>query len=336
MSKNSKPRRGSRAYSPRKRARSETPHVSSWPAGGNGEPQLQGFAGYKVGMTHIMAIDYRRSSTTAGQEVRMPVTVVEVPPMFAVGVRGYIQDTYGLRTFSEVWAEELDEMLARRLPLPVGQDRKARWKQLEEADLDEVRMLVQTQPKLITGVPKKKPEVMEVAVRGGDLPAQLAFAKAKLGQEVVMADFAEDGEILDAIAITTGKGFQGHIKRWGVKLLTHKNSKHRRMIGNLGPFSPGYVKPTVPQAGQTGYHQRTEFNKRLLRVGDNPDDINPKGGFLHYGLVRGPYALLHGSLPGPSKRLIRFRKAIRFHGTAADSKIVPEITMLSQESAQGA
>ena len=103
-------------------------------------------------------------------------------------------------------------------------------KQLEEADLDEVRMLVQTQPKLITGVPKKKPEVMEVAVRGGDLPAQLAFAKAKLGQEVVMADFAEDGEILDAIAITTGKGFQGHIKRWGVKLLTHKNSKHRRII----------------------------------------------------------------------------------------------------------
>ena len=83
MSKNNKPRRGSRAYSPRKRARSETPHVSSWPAGGNGEPQLQGFAGYKVGMTHIMAVDYRRTSTTAGQEVRMPVLYYVDPKILA-------------------------------------------------------------------------------------------------------------------------------------------------------------------------------------------------------------------------------------------------------------
>ena len=57
------------------------------------------------------------------------------------------------------------------------------------------------------------------------------------------------------------------------------------MIGNLGPFSPGYVVSTVPQAGQTGYHQRTEYNKRLLKIGDNPDEINPKGGFLNYGLM---------------------------------------------------
>ena len=156
-----------------------------------------------------------------------------------------------------------------------------------------------------------------------------------IGKEFTMSDFTQDGEMLDAIAVTTGYGFQGHVKRWGVKLLTHKNSKHRRMIGNLGPFSPGYVGSTVPQAGQTGYHQRTEYNKRLLKIGDNPDEINPKGGFLNYGLIRGNYALLHGSLPGPSKRLIRFRKAVRFHGKKTDSVVVPEITMISQESQQG-
>ena len=38
-------------------------------------------------MSHIMAVDYRKKSTTAGQEIRMPVTVVEVPPMKAIGVR---------------------------------------------------------------------------------------------------------------------------------------------------------------------------------------------------------------------------------------------------------
>ena len=78
MPKHNKPNRGSMAYSPRKRARSETPHISSWAAADGDEPSILGFAGYKVGMSHIMAVDYRKRSTTAGQEVRMPVTVVEV------------------------------------------------------------------------------------------------------------------------------------------------------------------------------------------------------------------------------------------------------------------
>ena len=206
---------------------------------------------------------------------------------------------------------------------------------MSDSDLEEVRLLVHTQPRMVTGIPKKRPEIMEMAVGGGSVDAQIEFAKEMMGKEFTMSDFTQDGEMLDAIAVTTGYGFQGHVKRWGVKLLTHKNSKHRRMIGNLGPFSPGYVVSTVPQAGQTGYHQRTEYNKRLLKIGDNPDEINPKGGFLNYGLIRGNYALLHGSLPGPSKRLIRLRKAVRFHGKKTDSVVVPEITMISQESQQG-
>ena len=63
--------------------------------------------------------------------------------------------------------------------------------------------------------------------------------------------------------------------------------------------------------GQMGYQQRTEFNKRILKISENPEEINPDGGFLHYGLVRGKYALIKGSIPGPTKRLIRIRPAIR-------------------------
>ena len=335
MPKHNKPNRGSMAFSPRKRARSETPHVSSWAAVDGDETKILGFAGYKVGMSHIMAVDYRKKSTTAGQEIRMPVTVVEVPPMKAIGVRAYIKDTYGLRTLTEAWDKKFDDDLERKLPLPKDHDAKSAWKKMKDEDVEEIRLLVHTQPKLVTGIPKKKPEIMEMGVGGGSIEDQIKFSKDMLGKEFTVNDFAEDGEMLDAIAITTGYGFQGHVKRWGVKLLTHKNSKHRRMIGNLGPFSPGYVVSTVPQAGQTGYHQRTEYNKRLLKIGDNPDEINPKGGFLNYGLIRGSYALIHGSLPGPSKRLIRFRKAVRFHGTRANVKVAPEITMVSQESQQG-
>ena len=335
MPKHNKPNRGSMAFSPRKRARSETPHVSSWAAVDGDETKILGFAGYKVGMSHIMAVDYRKKSTTAGQEIRMPVTVVEFPPMKAIGVRAYIKDTYGLRTLTEAWDKKFDDDLERKLPLPKDHDAKSAWKKMKDEDVEEIRLLVHTQPKLVTGIPKKKPEIMEMGVGGGSIEDQIKFSKDILGKEFTVNDFAEDGEMLDAIAITTGYGFQGHVKRWGVKLLTHKNSKHRRMIGNLGPFSPGYVVSTVPQAGQTGYHQRTEYNKRLLKIGDNPDEINPKGGFLNYGLIRGSYALIHGSLPGPSKRLIRFRKAVRFHGTRANVKVAPEITMVSQESQQG-
>ena len=335
MPKHNKPNRGSMAFSPRKRARSETPHISSWAAVEGDDPKILGFAGYKVGMSHIMAVDYRKKSTTAGQEIRMPVTIVEIPPMKVIGARGYIRDTYGLRTLTEAWEKKIDKDLERTLPIPKGHNAKAAWKKMSDSDLEEVRLLVHTQPRMVTGIPKKRPEIMEMAVGGGSIDAQIEFAKEMMGKEFTMSDFTQDGEMLDAIAVTTGYGFQGHVKRWGVKLLTHKNSKHRRMIGNLGPFSPGYVVSTVPQAGQTGYHQRTEYNKRLLKIGDNPDEINPKGGFLNYGLIRGNYALLHGSLPGPSKRLIRFRKAVRFHGKKTDSVVVPEITMISQESQQG-
>jgi len=93
---------------------------------------------------------------------------------------------------------------------------------------------------------------------------------------------------------------QGTIKRHHVKLLLHKNSKHRRMIGTAGSWHPSWVQATVPQAGQMGYHQRTEYNKRVLKVGENGEEITPAGGFPNYGVIRNSYILVHGSIPGPS------------------------------------
>ena len=137
MPKHNKPNRGSMAFSPRKRARSETPHISSWVTVKGDDPKVLGFAGYKVGMSHIMAVDYRKTSTTTGQEIRMPVTVVEMPPMKVVGARGYVQDAYGLRTLTEAWDSKLDSDLERKLPLPKKQDSKAAWKAMKDNDLEE-------------------------------------------------------------------------------------------------------------------------------------------------------------------------------------------------------
>jgi large subunit ribosomal protein L3 len=326
-------KRGSMGYSPRKRAVSETPRLNSWPEGGE-QPKLQGFAGYKAGMTHAFVEDYRPTSTTSGQEVQIPVTVLETPPMRIAAIRFYKQTVYGKKTLTEVWTDNIQKELARLLPIPKKKKTTKAWPDVQELNIDDVRALAYTQPKLVSGIPKKKPELMELRIGGGTIKERLGYAKKILGKEINITDFTDEGNMIDVVAVTTGKGFQGHVKRWGVKLLTHKNSKHRRMIGTLGPWHPNYVMSEVPQAGQMGYHQRTEYNKRVLKIGENGEEITPNGGFVRYGVVKNRYIIVHGSIPGPVKRLIRLRDPIRFRGVKVEKP--PEITYISTESKQGA
>ena len=323
------PKRGSHGYSPRKRAKSEMPHIKSWPEGGD-TPKIQGFLGYKAGMTHAFVVDYRPTSTTSGREVVMPVSVVETPPIKIAAVRAYKKMIHGLQTIGETWADKIDPEVTKRIPIP-KKEKKKNWDFLKNAD--EIRVIVYTQPKLVTGIPKKIPEIRELRISGGSLEDQIKYAKDILGKELKISDSIKEGDMLDAIAVTKGKGFQGHIKRWGVKLLTHKNSKHRRMIGTAGSWHPNWVQATVPQAGQMGYHQRTEYNKRVLKIGDNGEEITPSGGFPHYGVIRNSYILIHGSIPGPTKRLISLRDAIRYQRGVKVEK--PEISYISTTSKQG-
>jgi len=320
-------------FSPRKRSESPIPHFSSWPDI-DGAPKLQGFAGYKAGMTHAFVVDYRPTSTTSGQEVQIPVTVIETPPMRVAAVRVYRQTSGGLQVLGEAWAKNLDKELRRVFPIPKDHDPDGALKKLDPATLDDIRLITYTQPDLVTGIPMKAPDLMEQRVGGGTLPDRLAYAVSLLGKEVRVSEFCREGSMVDIAAITKGKGWQGHHRRWGTHLLSHKNSKHRRNIGTLGNFMPGYVRPTVPQSGQVGYHQRTEYNKRVLKIGEDGKDVTPNGGFLHYGQVRTQYVLVHGSIPGPTKRLIRLRDASRAGYVKLEK--APELTFISKESKQGA
>ena len=326
------PKRGSMGYSPRKRAKSHIGRFSSWPEV-EGEPRIQGFAGYKAGMTHAFVRDYRKESTTAGQEISIPVTIVEVPAMRVVAVRLYRVTPYGLETLTEFWTKKLDKELAERVMVPKKVQSLKKLDKVDLAEVEDVRVIAVTQPKLITGVPKKVPDVMELRVSGSDLKERIDYAKGLIGKEVTINDFVSEGQMIDVIAITKGKGFQGAPKRWGIKLLHHKDSKHRRKVGAMGPWRPHYTMRQVPLAGQVGYHQRTEYNKRVLRIGEDGADINPDGGFLHYGEIKNNWVMVHGSVPGSAKRLIRFRDPVRFKGEAVGDV---EITYESTASKQGA
>ncbi len=332
MAKTHNPRRGSMGFYPRKRARSVVPHTKAWAVDGS-TPKLQGFAGYKAGMTHAMVVDYRPTSTTSGQQVVMPVTVIETPNMTIAAVRAYEMTPYGEQTLTEVWADKLPEKLGQRLPLPKAQEADKKWALMNEAQLSDVRVLAITAPGLVSGVDSKTPEVTEIRIGGGDVAARIAFGRDLLGKEVTAADVLTNGQMTDVQAITKGYGFESRVVRFGTKLLSHKNSKHRRMIGTQGSWNPHWVQSTVPNDGQRGMHHRTEYNKRVLKIGAEGSEINPAGGFLHYGEVRNPYILLHGSIPGPAKRLVKLRDAVRY---SAGIKVEePSIEYISLSSKQG-
>ncbi len=337
MPKINRPRRGSLAFSPRKRAKSPIPKYQSWPAS-TGTPVLQGFAGYKVGMTHVIMVDDHKESPTEGKEIMVPVTVIEVPTMKVAAIRAYAKDTYGKHAFTEIWADQLDDVLSRRITMPKDYNRESSQKKFADAlaagNVAEIHALTYTQPAIISGVPKKVPDLMEIKISGDDMAKQYEFALGLLGQEVSLNSVIQSGAYADITAITTGKGTQGPAKRWGTALRKRKHSVggKERHIGTLGPWNPHHVRWQVPQSGQMGYQQRTEFNKRILKIGESGAEITPKGGFLHYGVLKSPYVLVKGSIPGPIKRLIRIRPAIR---QGEHVVRMPAIQFVSVQSKQG-
>ena len=337
MPQPSRPRRGSLGFGPRTRAASEVPRFNSWPDD-DGQPALQGFAGYKAGMSHVVMVNDEANSPIEGTEETVPVTIVETPPMRAVALRAYEQTPYGLQPRNEVWTGEFDEELHRALDLPEEVDGTARddlEAAIGEGRIDDLRVITHTSPAAVRSVPKKKPDIMETRVGGGSLDERAEFALDLLDAngEHDANDVFRAGEYLDVSGVTKGKGTQGPVKRWGVQKRKGKHARQgwRRRIGNLGPWNPSRVRSTVPQQGQTGYHQRTELNKRLIALGEE-EDVNPDGGLVNYGEVSGPYALIKGSLPGPDRRVLRFRPAIRPND---QPRLDPEVRYVSTASNQG-
>lgn len=314
MGKRSGHKKGSVGFRPRKRAFSQMPSVGHWFTAS--EKKLAGFAGYKAGMTHLTYID-DTESPSKGNEVFASATIVECPPLTIYGVRGY--------KAGQVVADLLctDEKVLKIIGISKKQDPK-----FAASEVDDVFVLVFARPDM-TGMGKKVPDRMEIPVGGKDIPERLEYALSLLGKEVKASEVFKPGEFVDAIAITKGKGWQGTVKRFGTAQQRRKATGKRRHIGSLGAWHPGYVHYTVPMPGQMGYHKRTEINKRIMKVGA-PEEINPLGGFTHYGVLKNEYMLIKGSLAGPQKRLIRFRKAGRI--TAAPK--VPQLVFVSTASKQ--
>jgi large subunit ribosomal protein L3 len=328
------PKHGSLAYLPRKRAKSSVARIRYWPKLTADTPRLLGFTGYKAGMTYVFTIEDRKRSPNFGKEVVRSATVIETPPLLIIGIRAYTKTPYGLKHLTEAWMKDPPADLDRVLVLPDNFDTDSMMQKLQNS-LDKIiaiRVITATQPKQAS-LAKKKPDITEIEIGGATIAKQLEYAKALLGKTVTTEEVFKEGQYTDIAAVTTGKGFQGPVKRWGVTILQHKSRKTKRGIATLGPWKPTHVMYSVPRAGQMGYHQRTEYNKRILKIGKDGKDITVKGGYIRYGQLKGPYILIEGSIPGTEKRPIRLRHPARPPKETPETP--PQVTYVSLESTQG-
>ena len=116
-----------------------------------------------------------------------------------------------------------------------------------------------------------------------------------LGDTITVADVFKEGEFLDVVGTSKGKGFQGVVKRHGFSGVggqTHGQHNRQRHPGSVGASSfPSRVFPGTRMAGRTGGDRVTVQNLKVVRVIPEQNLI-----------------LISGSLPGAKNSLVILQK----------------------------
>ena len=295
-----KPRSGSLQFWPRKRSKRKVARTRTFPV--SKEPKLTGFAGFKVGMRHLQGIETNKFSHKKGEEISIPVTIIECPPLKIAALKLYKKENTCLNLKKEIFLSN-DKNLAKRILLPKKQQSLDK---IDFNEYDDVRVLVYTQPQL-TNIGKKKPNLFELGL-GGSVEDKVNYVKENLGKDIIVESIFQEGEVVDIKTFTKGKGFQGPIRRFGIALRQHKSEKSIRNPGSLGPWcGQGHIMWKVAHAGKMGRHQRTEYNKQIITIKKPDTEKN----MLKYGNVKNQIIMIKGSVAGSRKSLVVFQKPIR-------------------------
>lgn len=293
------PRKGSLQFWPRKRARKLLPSVN-WDAinSDDSNGKIKGFIGYKAGMVSVYVKDNTEHSQMKGKGRIIPATLIEIPPMKIFSVRFYKDGICK----SEILSESLDKELKKKLKLPKT---KKKIDSVKTEDFDDVRIIAYSVVKK-TGL-KKTPDLLEFGL-SGNYEEKINFVKENLTKEINPTNFFKKGELIDIRGLTTGRGFSGPVKRFGIQLKNHKSEKGQRRPGSIGPWHPARVTFRVPMAGQLGMFSRIVYNNKILDVGDGKDKFR---NLKNYGNINTNYILVTGSVQGPAKRQVVVTKALR-------------------------
>ncbi|MGE0793291.1 MAG: 50S ribosomal protein L3 [Candidatus Woesearchaeota archaeon] len=321
------PRHGSMQFWPRKKAARCYARVRALPTVKDAKPLV--FAGYKVGMTHVIAVDTKKTSITKGEQLALPVTILECPNLKIASVRFYKPNLYGTSVSKELFFKH-DKEVSRKTNLSKNLSTLDDLKNFDLTGVVDITVQVYTQPKS-TFIGKKTPEIFEVSF-GGSNEDKLKYISEHIESGISIKDVFSEGSFVDLRSVTKGKGYQGPVKRFGIGLRSHKSEKTKRGAGSLGPWKgQGHIMYRVAYAGQMGFHQRTQYNNYILNISDDISKVNPKGGFINCGNVKSTYVLIKGSIPGAKKRLVMMTSPLRETPAAS----LPSIEYVSVESKQG-
>ena len=105
--------------------------------------------------------------------------------------------------------------------------------------------------------------------------------------DIIKVDIFEEGEFIDVVGVSKGKGFQGVVKRHhfrGVGEATHGQHDRLRAPGSVGASSwPSRLFPGLRMAGRMGGNRVKVINLQILKI------------ILDKNLV-----LVKGAVPGPN------------------------------------
>ena len=136
--------------------------------------------------------------------------------------------------------------------------------------------------------------------------------------ETVTLDIFEEGDAIEVVGTTKGKGFQGVVRRHGfagVGQATHGQHNRLRAPGSIGACSyPARVFKGMRMAGQMGNKRRLASNLQVLKV-----------------IAEKNLVIIKGSIPGPKKRLVTLTAPMR----VAKNVTLPTVKSISIESKQG-
>ena len=315
--------KGSLQFWQKRRARGRLPRLRSAPEYIT-KLTITNIVGYKVGMAHAGMID-DSESPTKNMEVSVPCTYIEVPETYIYGARFYSKDSNNyVKVSTEVYHKETADKFGIKIKHPATFE--SIGKRLGE--FTNVTALLVSNPKS-TSTGQHHKVRFESSLGGASVEEKFKFISEMAGKRVHLSEMFKNGEYVDISSVSTGKGWQGTIKRFGTARMPHKATQKVRHTAALGSFGMGRVIYTIPQAGQMGFNYRTDYNKRILKMGSAASDkVNPSSGFMHYGNIKGEYVMLAGSIPGPSKRLVRIRVSVTDRNKVGIKE--PKITYMSQ------
>ncbi len=293
------PRRGSLQFWPRKRASKFLPRVN-WNAVDSGKT-LKGFIGYKAGMISALVKDDTPNSMTKGKEIVVPATILECPAMKIFSVRFYKNG----KVAKEILSENLDKELKKKVRIPKS---GKKFEEINKEDYDDVKIICYSLVKR-TNL-KKVPDLSEIGI-SGNVDEKINFVKENLRKEISVSDIFEKLQLVDLRGLTKGKGFQGPVKRFGIKLRFHKSEKGVRKVGSIGPWHPARVTFRVPMAGQLGMFTRVVYNSKIIDLGKTNEEKDFLKNIKNYGNVKTDYIIVNGSVQGPAKRQLLITTSLR-------------------------